>query len=221
MKRKAVQKQRKDTTGNIRNFASLLWLIIISVILVVTVFLTNPKNTEPIVDQTAPSYGVNRICELATLECYFHNVTEWSKEADWIGYGGKKIWIEYDGTIRAGIPADQLVISEPDENNVVMVILPAAKILDKDLDESSIYEIDSERHLGGWIPITSSITTEDRAKALAKAQKEMEETASKQSMILSEAKQRAKKIIERNIKAAGEARGIQYTVKFVDAEKNA
>ena len=49
-------------------------------------------------------------------------------------------------------------------------------------------------------------------------QKEMENTASKDRMILSEARERAKLIIERNIKAAGEAQGIQYTVKFIDAE---
>ena len=37
-------------------------------------------------------------------------------------------------------------------------------------------------------------------------------------MILGEARERAKLIIERNIKAAGEAQGKQYTVNFVDAE---
>ncbi len=193
--------------------------VILAVILGSAVLLTNPPKESSIGQQAAPSYGINRICELATLECYYHNVTEWSKEADWIGYGGKKILIEYDGTIRAGVPADQIIISEPDSNNVVTVTMPSAMILDKDLDEDSIYEIDSERHLGGWIPITSTVTSEDRKNALANAQKEMEATASKDRMILSEAKERAKKIIERNIKAAGEAQGIKYTVKFIDAEQ--
>ena len=223
MKKGAFRDWCKKAFEKIKGLSSKQWLLLavaLAIVMFGAVILTNPnpKDDEPKPEQKAPTYGISRICELATLECYYHNVTEWSKEANWIGYGGKKIWIEYDGVIRAGIPADQLIISEPDTDNVVTVTLPAAIVLDKDLDENSIYEIDSERHLGGWIPITSSVTTEDRAKALSTAQKEMENTASKDRMILSEARERAKLIIERNIKAAGEAQGIQYTVKFIDAE---
>jgi hypothetical protein len=44
----------------------------------------------------------------------------------------------------------------------------------------------------------------------------MEASAEKNEMILGEARDRAKKIIERNIVALGEAGGKQYTVRFED-----
>lgn len=47
----------------------------------------------------------------------------------------------------------------------------------------------------------------------------MEESASHNQMIMSEAKERAKKIIEKNILAIGEASGTQYKVRFVSASE--
>ena len=41
-------------------------------------------------------------------------------------------------------------------------------------------------------------------------------SASQNGMILNEARERAKKIIEKNLVAVGEASGKRYTVRFVD-----
>ncbi len=102
----------------------------------------------------------------------------------------------------------------PDKDDVVTVTIPVATILDKDLDESTISKIASDRTV---LFFTDQVNTEDRRKALAAAQADMEESASKNEMILEEAQERAKKIIERNILAAGEANGKHYKVKFVNA----
>ena len=84
-------------------------------------------------------------CELASLECYYHNVSNWTQDAyglfAFTGYGEKKIWIEYDGIVRVGINAGSVKISNPDKDDVITVTMPAAKVLDKDLDESTIKEI--------------------------------------------------------------------------------
>lgn len=65
--------------------------------------------------------GVNKICELSTLRCYYHNVAELRKEPDGIfkyglfNYGFKKLWIEYTGIVEVGIDVDQVQVYEPDE----------------------------------------------------------------------------------------------------------
>lgn len=164
-------------------------------------------------------FNIKRICELATLDCFYHNVSEWSKQGNFIGYGAKKLWIEYDGIVRVGVRADQIKISEPDKDNIVTVTIPEAVILDNDLDENSLYEIDSSLPMWGFIPLYSGVSTEERKSALADAQRDMVTSASQNSMIMEEARERSKKIIEKNIIAMGEASNKEYTVKFVDVSE--
>ena len=161
--------------------------------------------------------SIQKICELATLDCFYHNVSEWSKSGNIIGYGAKKLWIEYDGMVRIGINANDIEVSEPDKDNVITVMIPDAVILEKDLDEKSIYEIDSESPLWKFVPLYNAVNTDERKAALADAQNDMEASASNNTMILDEAKERAKMIIEQNIKTAKKAEGTECTVKFVDA----
>lgn len=194
------------------------WYIFIILIAYNIIFLGGiiiKNNISKPIDTTISESGIQRICELATLDCYYHNADEWEKSANRFGYGAKKLWIEYDGMVRVGINGDKIKISEPD-NNVITVTVPDAIILGDDFDESSCNEIDCESPLWHVIPLYNSVNTADRQKALDEAQEKMVESASNNRMILDEAKERAKKIIEKNILAIGEASGIQYTVKFVD-----
>lgn len=47
--------------------------------------------------------GINSVCELATLKCYYHNVAKGETKASgllkWFGTGYKKIWTEYSGIV--------------------------------------------------------------------------------------------------------------------------
>ena len=200
-----------------------IWVLLLAadVIICVLFFALKPGEEPAPTERRISDSGIKRICELATLECFYHNVTEWSEDSNWLGYGKKKFWLEYDGTVRIGIQGGQVKISEPDLNGVVTVVIPPAAILDKDLDESSIKEIDSSSPMWGFIPFYDSIETEERREALAKAQEDMEKSASRNGMLLIEAQDRAKKIIEKNIIALGEAVGKHYTVRFVDAVDDA
>lgn len=197
----------------------LILVLVVDIILCGAFILTKILNKKESVSKQISESNIQRICELATLECYYHNVSDWEQPAYGIlGYGEKKIWIEYDGFVRVGIDAGKIKISEPDKDNVVTVTIPSAVILDKDLDESSIKEITSDRTV--LAIFTDEVNTEDRRKALAAAQDDMEVTASKNEMILGEARERAKKIIERNITAIGEAGGKHYFVKFIDTPES-
>ena len=149
--------------------------------------------------QTADFSGVTSVCELATLKCYYHNVAKAETEASgifakWLKTGYKKIWTEYSGIIEYGIDISQVTVSEPDKNGVVTVTMPDAQVLNVDVDEDSL-----------GTPLTdtgflTSVTTEEKTTTLAGAQEAMEQQAKENTEMLSQAKARAKTLIEEYIK---------------------
>ena len=167
--------------------------------------------------QTADFSGVTSVCELATLKCYYHNVAKAETEASgifakWLKAGYKKIWTEYSGIIEYGIDISQVTVSEPDKNGVVTVTMPDAQVLNADVDEDSL-----------GTPLTdtgflTSVTTEEKTTTLAGAQEAMEQQAKENTEMLSQAKARAKTLIEEYIKNVGESIGEEYTVEWKDAE---
>ena len=167
--------------------------------------------------QTADFSGVTSVCELATLKCYYHNVAKAETEASgifakWLKTGYKKIWTEYSGIIEYGIDISQVTVSEPDKNGVVTVTMPDAQVLNVDVDEDSL-----------GTPLTdtgflTSVTTEEKTTTLAGAQEAMEQQAKENTEKLSQAKARAKTLIEEYIKNVGESIGEEYTVEWKDAE---
>ena len=167
--------------------------------------------------QTADFSGVTSVCELATLKCYYHNVAKAETEASgifakWLKTGYKKIWTEYSGIIEYGIDISQVTVSEPDKNGVVTVTMPDAQVLNVDVDEDSL-----------GTPLTdtgflTSVTTEEKPTTLAGAQEAMEQQAKENTEMLSQAKARAKTLIEEYIKNVGESIGEEYTVEWKDAE---
>ena len=167
--------------------------------------------------QTADFSGVTSVCELATLKCYYHNVAKAETEASgifakWLKTGYKKIWTEYSGIIEYGIDISQVTVSEPDKNGVVTVTMPDAQVLNVDVDEDSL-----------GTPLTdtgflTSVTTEEKTTTLAGAQEAMEQQAKENKEMLSQAKARAKTLIEEYIKNVGESIGEEYTVEWKDAE---
>lgn len=167
--------------------------------------------------QTADFSGVTSVCELATLKCYYHNVAKAETEASgvfakWLKTGYKKIWTEYSGIIEYGIDISQVTVSEPDKNCVVTVTMPDAQVLNVDVDEETL-----------GTPLTdtgflTSVTTEEKTTTLAGAQEAMEQQAKENTEMLSQAKARAKTLIEEYIKNVGESIGEEYTVEWKDAE---
>lgn len=167
--------------------------------------------------QTADFSGVTSVCELATLKCYYHNVAKAETEASgifakWLKTGYKKIWTEYSGIIEYGIDISQVTVSEPDKNGVVTVTMPDAQVLNVDVDEDSLGTPMTDT---GFL---TSVTTEEKTTTLAGAQEAMEQQAKENTEMLSQAKARAKTLIEEYIKNVGESIGEEYTVEWKDAE---
>lgn len=160
--------------------------------------------------------GINSVCELATLKCYYHNVakseTEESGLFKWLGKGYKKIWTEYSGIVEFGIDVNKVSISKPDADGNIIITIPKAEILNVDLDEESMSKPLTDTG------IFTKISKEEETIALAEAQKNMRETAQANSALLAQANARAKNLIEGYVKNIGEQIGEEYTVEWVEAE---
>lgn len=182
----------------------ILTLMLVSLLTSCTNIATFQKNLKPQISQ------MRSICELATMECYYHNVAKYyEKDASKILFWGKdkNFWIEYSGTVRIGIDAS-LVSLEVDETKVTATI-PEAKVIGYKVDETSFTDKSFIVAKG-----SADVKAEDETKALAEAQEHMLRTASSDSKLLASAQQRAQALIEDYIENIGQAVGKEYKVEW-------
>ena len=160
------------------------------------------------------SSNISSICELATLECYYHNVATLTEPTTFLGIqtGTKKVWITYSGIVKVGIDAGAVSISEPDAKNVVTVSIPKAEIISTDIDEESI----NEQFVEG--SATSRVNIVNKTNAITDAQKTLRESAESDTSLLLQGRNRAKLILEKYIKNVGSQYGKDYTIKWVEPE---
>ena len=149
------------------------------------------------------------IAELATLDCYYHNVAETTKPGRFL-FDDIELWFEYSAVVPMGIDASKVSAGAPDENGVVTVYLPEAEVLgDPVIDEDSITSpISNEGFFEG------ELTTEEKTKALDNAQKKILKKAESDEVLLHQAHERAKDLLERYVVNVGEALGKHYEVEF-------
>ncbi len=190
-----------------------LALLLLCVILVLTYTGCSAQsayNAQPDITQ------IRSICNLATLECYYHNVAKSTKTvgsdiSDWFKED-REFWIEYTGVAKIGI--DMSKVSMEIVDNTVTVHMPEAKllsvdILERDLDEGS-YIANSD----SWIN-PNKITAEDQTAAINDAQNKMASAVKENSALLLNARIRAEKLIENYIIQIGELTNVSYRIKWV------
>ena len=129
---------------------------------------------EEAVPEIAPQVSRMRsICELAVMECYYHNVAKYMEEdaaGIWLWKKDKHFWIEYSGVVELGVDAS--LVSMELQGDTVTITLPEARVLSCTVDSSSLTE-------DSFIVDKSSakITAGDETAAFAQAQARMEEHA--------------------------------------------
>lgn len=156
------------------------------------------------------------ICELATMDCYYHNVAKYKKE-DATGIllwkKDKHFWVEYSGIVRVGIDASKLFIEVKD--NSVTITIPEAKVLDAKVDPVSLSDnsfiVDKK---------SAKISAEDQTNVFKEAQENMISAASKDSALLASAQQRAKTLLEEYIANIGAAVGKEYSIEWINPIKD-
>lgn len=151
------------------------------------------------------------ICELATMECYYHNVAKFYEEKAesflWFTKD-KHFWIEYSGVVTIGIDASLVNVMVEDEK--VTITMPPAKVLGCKVDETTLNDRSVIVANG-----SAAVTAEDQTAAFKEAQKEMQNVASNDMMLLKNAQQRAQKLIEDYVVNLGEMVGKEYYVTWL------
>lgn len=146
---------------------------------------------------------MRKICDMAVLECYYHNNVEVSKKQ--FKVLNKLEWVDYGCTVKLGIDISRVKIDVDGMN--VNIKLPDAEIIgEPSVDIPSIKILTD----GGW----AKITKEDERDALDKAQENAKKTVLENKQLLRNAEDRVQKILENYIKQIGDFSGTQYVVKF-------
>lgn len=151
------------------------------------------------------------ICELAVMDCYYHNVAKFKEEnAEGILFWqkDKHFWIEYSGIVSLGIDASQVTVEV--DGTVVTIAIPEAKVLRCQVDSDNLSK-------DSYIVAKDSakIIAEDEVEAFAAAQADLEKTAAADTALLSSARQRAQVLLEEYVNNIGEAMGTDYTIRWI------
>ena len=117
-----------------------LMCILISAVL--TLSLAACSDTEPApVDMEPKTSQMKAICELAVMDCYYHNVAKYEmKDAEGFLWWtkDKNFWIEYSGVVTIGIDVSRVTVEV--DGTKVTISIPAAEVLRYTVDSSSLTE---------------------------------------------------------------------------------
>ena len=158
------------------------------------------------------------ICELATMDCYYHNVAKYyEKDADKgiLGFGkkDKKFWVEYSGEVTIGLDATLVALQVSGDQ--VTITIPPAKVLGAKVYSDSLttdsYIIDKD---------SADITAEDQTRVFGNAQADMLAQASNDHLLLFNAQQRAQMLLEDYVTNIGNAIGVTYQINWIYLDEN-
>ena len=193
-------------------YLKIIIILLILAIVAMGVAIYFNIETKEVVEKKAEYNSVSKICELSTLKCYYHNVASKEQKSNkFLKIGYKKYWVEYNGIIEIGIKdSTQIQINSPDENNIVKIYVPNVEILKTDVDKDSIK--DPIFDTGAF----TKIVIEDKTNALSEAQTNMETETAKDTNLLSQAQNNAKKLLEQYVINVSKQIGQEVTVEWID-----
>ena len=192
-----------------------LMCILISAVL--TLSLAACSDTEPApVDMEPKTSQMKAICELAVMDCYYHNVAKYEmKDAEGFLWWtkDKNFWIEYSGVVTIGIDVSRVTVEV--DGTKVTISIPAAEVLRYTVDSSSLTE-------DSYIVAKDSaaIEAEDEIAAFSVAQADLEATASQDIALLASAQQQAQQLLEDYITNIGKATGKSYSIEWIYLDEN-
>ena len=150
------------------------------------------------------------ICQLAVLECEYHNLAKFEqKDASkflWMTKD-KRFWVEYSATTVLGIDVNQ--VSMELQGDVVKVTLPKAQVLDCKVNGDSLskdsYIVDKA---------SAPVTAEDEVYAFQEAQASLRQDVEADQNMLNLAQTRAEELLRNYVNSLAKATGTEYQVEF-------
>lgn len=170
------------------------------------------------IDKTLEIKEMRAISELATVECFFHNVAKSNESTNktWYEFWKKeniKFWVEYEGVVKIGIDASQLKMEVDGET--VRITIPEAQVLDAKVDPNSLNDNSFYYDKKSYKPNASQQT-----EAFGQAQEDMKATAQSNTALLTNARENAKELLENYVNTISDATGIHYTIEWIYPEDN-
>ncbi len=151
------------------------------------------------------------VCELATLECYYHNTAKLDSEKKVLFWNtSKKLWIEYSGIAKLGVDVSKLDMKV--DGTTVTIVMPDAEILECKVDETSLSEESFYSETTGLG--SGKVGAKEQTEAFAEAQAQMQTEVENDETLFIQAKDRAKLLLENYVKNIGDAIGVAYEVRW-------
>lgn len=154
---------------------------------------------------------VKTICQLAVLECEYHNLAKYQDGQKverflWMTKG-KRFWVEYSATAVLGIDADQVSMELQDD--VVSITLPRARVLKCKVNGDSLskdsYIVDKD---------SAPVTAQDEVAAFQDAQDSLQQTVEADGDMLDLAQTRVEDLLRNYVNSLAKATGTEYQVEF-------
>lgn len=154
---------------------------------------------------------VKTICQLAVLECEYHNLAKYQDGQKverflWMTKG-KRFWVEYSATVVLGIDADQ--VSMELQGDVVSITLPRARVLNCKVNGDSLskdsYIVDKD---------SAPVTAQDEVAAFQDAQDSLQQTVEADGDMLDLAQTRVEDLLRNYVNSLAKATGTEYQVEF-------
>ena len=154
---------------------------------------------------------VKTICQLAVLECEYHNLAKYQDGQKverflWMTKG-KRFCVEYSATAVLGIDADQ--VSMELQGDVVSITLPRARVLNCKVNGDSLskdsYIVDKD---------SAPVTAQDEVAAFQDAQDGLQKTVEADNNMMNLAQKRAEELLRNYVNSLAKATGTEYQVEF-------
>ena len=186
----------------------------LSVILIIMMCFSSVSCAKEIKNIAPETSQMKSICELAVMECYYHNVAKYKKEnATGMLWWEKDrhFWMEYAGIVTIGVDTSLMNIEVEDEN--VTITIPPAKVLGCKVDETTLTE-------DSFIVAQNSakVEAEHQTEAFKSAKDKLESEAKSNFTLLAAAQQRVQKLLEDYVTNIGNSVGKTYKIKWIYLE---
>ena len=186
----------------------------LSVILIIMMCFSSVSCAKEIKNIAPETSQMKSICELAVMECYYHNVAKYKKEnATGMLWWEKDrhFWMEYAGIVTIGVDTSLMNIEVEDEN--VTITIPPAKVLGCKVDETTLTE-------DSFIVAKNSakVEAEHQTEAFKSAKDKLESEAKSNLTLLAAAQQRVQKLLEDYVTNIGNSVGKTYKIKWIYLE---
>lgn len=182
-----------------KRFSYILKALMLTLFVLLIVSCNNKSNV------LLNSDEIKNVCNMALLECYYHNTAKLNKTTSGIMLStDRTIWMDYEAKIKVGIDASKINMTV--KGKYVTVQIPPAKVLQRpniDPDSFTFFASEGEK---------TKIPQEELLGAKDLANKAMLEALKENSTIMTNAEERAKRIIEGYIREVGELSNIDYVI---------